>query len=86
MEICWIKIAFLGTGFNAIDLIATGSSGILISGYADNGNSIETIGMVRLDASLNIVSTKWFSDPSTDYFVYDLKENQMATLFLWPLQ
>ena len=68
------KLLSLGTGFNAIDLIATGSSGILISGYADNGNSIETIGMVRLDASLNIVSTKWFSDPSTDYFVYDLKE------------
>ncbi len=72
------KLVSLGTSFSALDIISTSGNGILICGYADNGSSIETAGLVKLDTNLNVIWSKWLSDPGLGYFVYDMKERQMV--------
>ncbi|MBL7913570.1 MAG: T9SS type A sorting domain-containing protein [Bacteroidia bacterium] len=76
------KLVSLGTSFSALDIISTSGNGILICGYADNGTSIETAGLVKLDTNLNVIWSKWLSDPGLGYFVYDMKERQNGNLVL----
>lgn len=76
------KLISLGSSFSALDIISTSGNSIMICGYADNGTSIETAALVKLDLNLNLIWSKWLSDPALGYFVYDMKERQNGNLVL----
>lgn len=71
-----------GFDLNAMDIISTSGNGILLSGYANSGSSIENIVLIKLNASLVTDWTKWFSDSNIKYFHYDMKEKSNGNFIL----
>jgi hypothetical protein len=76
------KLFSPGFSMDAMDIISTSGSGILLTGYASNGASIENIVLIKLNASLNIDWSKWFTDASLRYFHYDIKEKSSGNFIL----
>jgi Secretion system C-terminal sorting domain len=71
-----------GFDLDAMDIISTAGNGILLTGYADNGTSIESIVLIKLNANLNIDWSKWFNDSTIKYFHYDIKEKANGNFIL----
>jgi Secretion system C-terminal sorting domain len=71
-----------GFDLDAMDIISTAGNGILLTGYADNGTSIESIVLIKLNANLNIDWSKWFNDGTIKYFHYDIKEKTNGNFIL----
>jgi hypothetical protein len=73
---------FFNPGFDlsAMDIVPAGN-GVLLTGYAE-GASIETIVLIKLNSSLNIDWSKWFSDSAVKYFHYDIKEKSTGNFIL----
>lgn len=76
------KLFSPGFSMDAMDIISTTGNGILLTGYASNGASIENIVLIKLNASLNIDWSKWFSDSGVRYFHYDIKEKSSGNFIL----
>lgn len=76
------KIISLGVNCSAMDIIPTAGNGILLTGYASFGASLETIVLVKLDANLALSWSKWFADASLKYFHYDIKEKPNGNFIL----
>ena len=76
------KLFSPGFSMDAMDIISTSGNGLLLTGYASNGASIENIVLIKLNSSLNIDWSKWFSDASIRYFHYDIKEKVSGNFVL----
>ncbi|MBL0339727.1 MAG: T9SS type A sorting domain-containing protein [Bacteroidetes bacterium] len=76
------KLLDLVVSTSSMDIIPTAGNGVLVTGYANNGSSIETIALFKLDANLSLSWSKWYSSPTTRYFHYDVKEKPNGNFIL----
>jgi hypothetical protein len=68
------KFISLGVNTSSMDIVATSGNEILVTGYANNGSSIETIAVFKLDLNLSLIWNKWYASTTEKFFHYDVKE------------
>lgn len=76
------KFINLGVNTSSMDIIATSGNEILVTGYANNGTSIESIAIFKLDNNLSLIWNKWYSSTTAKYFHYDIKEKTSGNFIL----